>query len=162
MTTSNPGATRYMAPELLHPTQFGLTYSNPSKESDVYSFAMTAYEVFPSHLVARVINERLLPMTSSSRGTCRIVESRRVSRPFVSYLASGHLARLTQSQATGYPTKSGTPFGAAGTRLRILDLPFIYCVKNSLNWDKTKRGPPQSPRMGNLIVTSRDSLANSF
>ena len=44
-TTSKPGVVRYMAPELLNPSQFGLTNSNPSKESDVYSLAMTAYEV---------------------------------------------------------------------------------------------------------------------
>ena len=34
-----------MAPELLNPLQFNLANSNPSKESDVYSLAMTAYEV---------------------------------------------------------------------------------------------------------------------
>jgi len=34
-----------MAPELLNPTQFNLPNSNPSKESDVYSLVMTAYEV---------------------------------------------------------------------------------------------------------------------
>ena len=36
---------RYMAPELLDPQQFGFGHSNPSRESDVFSFAMTAYEV---------------------------------------------------------------------------------------------------------------------
>jgi len=37
----------YMAPELLVPEEFGLKPENsgPSKESDVYSLAMTAYEV---------------------------------------------------------------------------------------------------------------------
>jgi len=43
-TTSRPGVVRYMAPELLNPPQFSLPNSNPSKESDVYSLAMTAYE----------------------------------------------------------------------------------------------------------------------
>ena len=33
----------YMAPELLNPLQFKLRNSNPTKESDVYSLAMTAY-----------------------------------------------------------------------------------------------------------------------
>lgn len=50
MTTAKPGVTRYMAPELLFPQQFGYTDSNPSKESDVYAFAMTAYQVFPPFL----------------------------------------------------------------------------------------------------------------
>ena len=49
MTTSKPGLTRYMAPELLNPPQFDLTHSDPSKDSDVYSFAMTAYEVHSSY-----------------------------------------------------------------------------------------------------------------
>ena len=44
-TTSKPGVVRYMAPEVLNPSQFGLPNSNPSKESDVYSLAMTAFEV---------------------------------------------------------------------------------------------------------------------
>ena len=44
-TTSKPGVVRYMAPELLNPTQFHLQNSSPTRESDVYSLAMTAYEV---------------------------------------------------------------------------------------------------------------------
>jgi len=44
-TTSKPGVVRYMAPELLNPSQFNLLNSNPTKESDVYSLAVTAYEV---------------------------------------------------------------------------------------------------------------------
>lgn len=44
-TTSKPGVVRYMAPELLNPTQFNLANKNPTKESDVYSFALTTYEV---------------------------------------------------------------------------------------------------------------------
>ena len=45
ITTSRPGVVRYMAPELLNPTQFHLQNSNPTKESDVYSLAMSTYEV---------------------------------------------------------------------------------------------------------------------
>ena len=37
----------YIAPELLNPRQFNLQNSNPTKESDVYSLAMTAYEARP-------------------------------------------------------------------------------------------------------------------
>ena len=40
-----PKGVCYMAPELLNPSQFHLPNSSPVKESDVYSFAMTAYEV---------------------------------------------------------------------------------------------------------------------
>ena len=71
-TTSKPGVTRYMAPELLNPQEFGLTHSNPSKESDIYSFGMTTYEVFSSSLMARVTDEHLLPMARSFRETCRM------------------------------------------------------------------------------------------
>ena len=45
ISTSKPGAVRYMAPELLDPSQFGLSKCVPTKESDVYSLAVTAYEV---------------------------------------------------------------------------------------------------------------------
>ena len=50
-TASKPGVVRYMAPELLNPPQFGLSHSNPSKESDVYSLSMTVYEVRALHTV---------------------------------------------------------------------------------------------------------------
>jgi len=46
-TCRKPGAVRYVAPELLNPKRFSLEHENgnPSKESDVYSLGMTAYEV---------------------------------------------------------------------------------------------------------------------
>ena len=36
---------RYMAPEQIRPSMINRTNGNASKESDVHSFAMTAYEV---------------------------------------------------------------------------------------------------------------------
>jgi len=52
-TCRKPGAVRYVAPELLNPKQFSLKHENgsPSKESDVYSLVMTAYEVSSSWIV---------------------------------------------------------------------------------------------------------------
>ena len=41
---------RYTAPELFKPLQFGLPNLILSKESDVYSFAMTTYEVRSSNI----------------------------------------------------------------------------------------------------------------
>ena len=76
MATSSLGDIRYMAPELLNPKQFGLGRSSPSKETDVYSFGMTAYRVFSSYLVARVTDKCPLLMTRSSRGTRSMVENR--------------------------------------------------------------------------------------
>lgn len=49
----NPKATRYTAPELLNPSKFNLTYASPSRESDIYSLAMTAYEVRSSRTAYR-------------------------------------------------------------------------------------------------------------
>lgn len=46
-----PGIVRYMAPELLNPSQFGLPGRSPTKESDVYSLAVTAYEVDLTHSI---------------------------------------------------------------------------------------------------------------
>lgn len=60
MTTPKLGHTCYMAPELLDPPQFGFEHGNPSKESDIYAFAMVTYEVLdipPSCFVARVTNK---------------------------------------------------------------------------------------------------------
>ena len=49
MTAFRPGGVRYMAPELLDHIQFHLPSSNPSKESDIYSLAMTTFEVRSFH-----------------------------------------------------------------------------------------------------------------
>ena len=48
-TTSKPGVVRYMAPELLNPSQFDRLDSNPTKESDIYSLAVTTFEVRSPH-----------------------------------------------------------------------------------------------------------------
>jgi serine/threonine protein kinase len=45
---SKPGVVHYTAPELLSPSQFNLMDSSPTKESDIYSLAVTTYEVCPS------------------------------------------------------------------------------------------------------------------
>jgi len=39
------GTIRWMSPELLHPSQFGLEDSRPTKESDCYALGMVVYEV---------------------------------------------------------------------------------------------------------------------
>lgn len=39
------GTTRWMSPELLHPSQFGLKDHRPTKESDFYALGMVIYEV---------------------------------------------------------------------------------------------------------------------
>lgn len=44
-----PDVLRYTAPELLNSSQLRRPNSSPTKESDVYSFVMTAYEVPSSH-----------------------------------------------------------------------------------------------------------------
>ena len=36
---------RYTAPELLNPSGFGLTNSNPTKKSDIYAFGVATYQV---------------------------------------------------------------------------------------------------------------------
>ena len=79
MTTSEPAAVRYMAPELLDPLQASLTRRNPPQECDIYSLAMTAFEVLPSHVVACVTNKPPLPAKRSSRMSCRMAKGVRVS-----------------------------------------------------------------------------------
>jgi len=60
------GVVRYTAPEVLVPSKFGLANSIPSKGSDVYSLAMTAYEVRSSHCTLSSLT-LLLPYRSSRR-----------------------------------------------------------------------------------------------
>ncbi|KAF9644351.1 kinase-like protein [Thelephora ganbajun] len=59
-TTSKGGLVRYMAPEQMNPSRFGRANSNPSKESDVHSLAMTAYEVTFSCLTVGTAKDFLL------------------------------------------------------------------------------------------------------
>lgn len=66
-TTPEPGVVRYMAPELLNPSQFHLQTSLPTKESDVYSLAVTAYEV-GSVYAAYCITNISPTLTGSHRG----------------------------------------------------------------------------------------------
>ena len=140
-TTSKLGITRYMAPELLNPQAFGLTHSNPSKESDVYSFGMTTYEVF-SCLVARITDERLLPMARSSRETCHMADPQRLLPLSILHRATGHLAQITRRPTVGSLIKSGTSFNSVGSRLRGTDSPFIHCINNSSNLDRNKGSTP--------------------
>lgn len=44
-TSPSVGTVRYMAPELLNPSGFGLQNSNPTKKSDVYAFGVVTYQV---------------------------------------------------------------------------------------------------------------------
>lgn len=41
----DPCSVRWLAPELLFPEELGLEISRRTKETDVYAFAMTMYEV---------------------------------------------------------------------------------------------------------------------
>ena len=42
---------RWCSPELLHPGSFGSTKARATKASDMYAFAMLAYEVGPTALI---------------------------------------------------------------------------------------------------------------
>ncbi|KZT00195.1 kinase-like protein [Laetiporus sulphureus 93-53] len=44
------GTIRWMAPELLDPESFGLEHALPSKEADIYAFAMVMWEVFTEEI----------------------------------------------------------------------------------------------------------------
>jgi len=140
-----PGITRHLAPELLNPQQFDLSDSNPSKESDIYSFAMTAYEVFSSYLVACIVDKCLLPMNRSSRGACCIIRGRRTPQPLTLYPRIGHPAQATQRQTAGYRTQSGTPLCAAGTGIHSSGCPLICYVEHSLDRSWNRRRIPRSP-----------------
>ena len=44
-TFSSEAGIRYMAPELLNPSDFGLVDSSSTKESDIYTFGLVTYQV---------------------------------------------------------------------------------------------------------------------
>ena len=50
-TSPSIGTVRYMAPELLNPSGFGLKNSNPTKKSDIYAFGVVTYQVSDTVLV---------------------------------------------------------------------------------------------------------------
>ena len=45
---------RYMAPELLDPSSFGLKNSNTTKKSDVYAFGMVTYRVSNVYFISGI------------------------------------------------------------------------------------------------------------
>jgi hypothetical protein len=91
--TSKPSVVRYMAPELLDPSTAQVTRRNPLKESDIYSLAMTTYQVFPPYFVACVTNTCFL-VTRSSRICCRMARTGMPLRSLRSYLASDPPSRM--------------------------------------------------------------------
>ena len=129
-----------MAPELLTPLKFGLDNSNRLKASDVFSFAMVTYEVFPSYPVAHVSNERLTPTIRSSRESCRIMQVRMLLLPAILHPGSDHPAQITQQPTVGYLIPSGTRFSSAGNRIRSPGHPSVHCVERSLSQDGDKMG----------------------
>jgi len=60
-TSPSVGTVRYMAPELLNPSGFGLKNSNPTKMSDIYAFGIVSYQV-------------------SARCLCKVLQLKAVSR----------------------------------------------------------------------------------
>jgi len=65
-TGLKPGCARYMAPELLS-LGLGKEY-RVSKESDVYSLAMTAFQVHSSFIVVRFADQCLISWLGSLWG----------------------------------------------------------------------------------------------
>ena len=141
---SKPRVVRYMAPELLTPLKFGLDNSNYSKESDVFSFAILTYEVFPSYPVVRVSNECLIPTIRSSQESCRIVQIRSKLSPSRLHPGSGRPAQITQQPTVGYLIPSGTCLSGAGNRSRSPGHPLVHCAKHSSSRNKDRRGTSQS------------------
>ena len=93
-TSSQPGVVRYMAPELLNPTQFHLQNGNPTKESDVFSFAMTTYEVSSLYATCGHYLHRMF-LTRSLLRYYRMGLLGMVSSSFTSSLAIGHPGQRT-------------------------------------------------------------------
>ena len=64
MLSPSVGTVRYMAPELLNPSGFGLENSNPTKESDIYAFGMVTYQVRNAYFVPGTTPEGSVKVTT--------------------------------------------------------------------------------------------------
>lgn len=65
--TCRRGIVRYMGPEQINPKDFGMPSSEALRETDVYSFAMTAYEVCPFFVRAHDIDRYHPPFIGPHR-----------------------------------------------------------------------------------------------
>ena len=69
LTGAKPGCARYMAPELLKFSVLGSGEEcRPSKESDVYSLGMAAFQVHSSFIMIRFTGQYLIPWLGSLGG----------------------------------------------------------------------------------------------
>jgi len=69
VTGAKPGCARYMAPELLMFSLLGFGEEcMPSKESDVYSLGLIAYQVCPSSIMIRITDQHHTPWLGSLGG----------------------------------------------------------------------------------------------
>jgi len=69
VTGAKPGCARYMAPELLRFKVLGSGQEcRPSKESDVYSLGMTAFQVHSSSIMIRLTDQHPTPWLGSFGG----------------------------------------------------------------------------------------------
>jgi len=55
MSAGGGGTIKFMAPELLAPSRFGLDECAPSKEADIYAIAMTIYQVCTTRFLAHTL-----------------------------------------------------------------------------------------------------------
>ena len=62
--TPSPGSIRFMAPELLNPTSFGLKGSIPTKGCDIYAFGMVVYQVSRSYSIPDTVIKRRMQITT--------------------------------------------------------------------------------------------------
>ena len=67
------GTTRWMSPELLHPEQFGLDHSQPTRESDCYALGMVIYEVVSGQVPFALWKDYIV--------TLKVIEGERPGRP---------------------------------------------------------------------------------
>jgi hypothetical protein len=93
---------RYVAPE-----HFAWYMSTPSKTSDVYSLAMTSFEVRCSIVNHPIIRYDHLITIRSSQGYCRIMAAVRLAWSSIFNVANDHPVQHTQLRVGGCMTASG-------------------------------------------------------
>lgn len=98
-TSPSVGTVRYMAPELLNPSGFGLKNSNPTKKSDIYAFGIVTYQV--------LTGEQPFPRSKDGVIIYNVVTGMRPDRPqgneWVSDDVWNFISRCWSSPSDGRP-----------------------------------------------------------
>ena len=128
-TPSTGGTWRWMAPELLRSDDAGGTPHKPSKESDVHSFGMVAYEV--SVIIASSLTVTYDKKPARSSHTAHLTDTIQTTWSFSTSLLGNGLRDPLAGKHSGSMIHCGARYKSAGIRIRKADQPSRMCEASS-------------------------------